>query len=233
MKIGITYTGNEEKHNNYVNWISGKDKEIVVVTLKEDLNNILEVASCDGIVLSGGIDIAPEFYGAKSGYPFEPKQFNNSRDIFELNVFRESLQYEIPVLGICRGMQLVNCFYGGTLVQDLDEKNETHKITEVVDKVHSIKAVADGYIKTLIGDENVLVNSAHHQCIDRIGVGLYFSAYSNDEVPEAMERVDKEKDPFLLCVQWHPERMFSSNLEKTPGENKLRDTFIKAIINNK
>lgn len=233
MKIGITYTGNEEKHNNYVQWIIGKNKDIDVVTLKEDLNNILEVASCDGIVLSGGIDIAPEFYGAKSGYPFEPNPFNKSRDIFELNVFRESLHNEIPVLGICRGMQLVNCFYGGTLIQDLDEKNETHKITNVIDKVHTINAVADGYIKTLIGDESVLVNSAHHQCIDRIGEGLYFSAYSNDDVPEAMERINKDNDPFLLCVQWHPERMFKSNLEETPGENLIRNKFLEAIKNNK
>ncbi|MCH5684410.1 gamma-glutamyl-gamma-aminobutyrate hydrolase family protein [Niabella sp. W65] len=228
MTVGITYTGSETKHNYYKEWVKGEDV-IQVITLSEELNNIDEVALCDGIVLSGGIDIAPEFYGAAEGYPNGPVSFNKKRDAFEWAVFEKTQQLEIPVLGICRGMQLVNCFYGGTLVQDLDENNSFHRITNTNDKMHSISVVPNSYMSEVVSGKYAAVNSAHHQAIDKIGDGLYITAFSEEGVPEAMERANKEEAPFLLCVQWHPERMFIFGLYDTPPSKGVRKKFLDAI----
>lgn len=228
MKIGITYTGTEPKHHDYANWVKGKDA-IEIIKLSEELNNISEVSSCDGVVLSGGVDIAPEFYGASGNYPHAPEKYNKERDAFEAAVFQETQQQGIPVLGICRGMQLINCIYGGTLQQDIAEKNAVHKITGVADKVHGISIAAGTTIHEITGSEYAAVNSAHHQAIGKLGTGLTITAVSEDGIAEVLERVDTGKSSFLLCVQWHPERMYKFGLQDTAASGGLRQLFLNAI----
>jgi len=228
MKIGLTYTGSEPKHTNYVNWINGPDA-IEVITLSAELGNLDAVAGCDGVILSGGIDIAPGYYSGISAYPNAPDHFHEERDAFETAVFRQTQNRKIPVLGICRGMQLINCIYGGTLVQDLESKNEVHRVADNQDKVHGIRIKPGSLLHQAIGNEQCAVNSAHHQAIGNIGEGLQITATAPDGVAEAIERIDASGNSFLLCVQWHPERMYHFGLEQTPPSIEIRRKFLNAI----
>jgi putative glutamine amidotransferase len=232
MKIGITYTGTDAKHDNYYRWIAGEE-DITIIKLSEDLNNLEDVLSCDGIVLSGGIDITPSIYGGEDVYTYAPEVFNYKRDVFELAIFKITQEKNIPVLGVCRGMQLVNCYYGGTLKQDLEQKNAVHKITEVSDKQHHIFIEPGSAMAEIVGDKQAAVNSAHHQAIDKVGSGLIVTATSGDGVPEALERSVVNDQPFLLCIQWHPERMYHFNLQHTAPAAGVRTKFLNEIKKNK
>ncbi|HEX7756048.1 MAG TPA: gamma-glutamyl-gamma-aminobutyrate hydrolase family protein [Niabella sp.] len=230
MKIGLTYTGSEQKHINYSNWIKGADT-IEVITLSAELNNLKAAASCDGVILSGGVDLSPGCYSGATGYANAPGHFNRDRDAFETAVFQTTQQKDIPVLGICRGMQLINCIYGGTLIQDLGTKNEVHRVANDLDKVHGITVVAGSMLHQVIGSRYCAVNSAHHQAIGIPGKGLQITATSADGVAEAMERTITADQPFLLCVQWHPERMYYFGLQQTLPSEGIRKKFLDAIKN--
>ncbi len=230
MTIGLTYTGSEAKHANYANWIKAKDA-IEVIELSDRLNNLDALASCDGVVLSGGIDISPQYYGGSEGYAHAPEPFHKERDAFEFAVFAATQERGIPVLGVCRGMQLINCYYGGTLLQDLQEKNSVHKITDQLDKVHGITVLPGTLLYQALGQLHCTVNSAHHQAIDRIGEGLKIAAVSEDGIAEAMERTQPEGKPYLLSVQWHPERLFRFGLQDTNVSKGIRAQFLASLQN--
>src|SRR5215216_6065699 len=101
IKIGLTYTGTEEKHNNYVNWLHANE-HVTIIRLSAEDNNLEAAKEMDGIVLSGGLDIHPRYYNNEvSNYVNAPECFNEQRDEFEKAVFEISQQYRIPVLGVC------------------------------------------------------------------------------------------------------------------------------------
>ena len=131
VKIGVTFS--ETSFENYLKWLQNKD-EIEIIVLSYEANNIDQIADCEGLVLSGGIDIKPE----NDNYENAPIQFNTKRDAFELAVLNEAFEKRIPILGICRGLQLINNYFGGDLILDLGEKNKQHKKGEI-DKIHQIK----------------------------------------------------------------------------------------------
>src|SRR5688572_12238377 len=126
MKIGLSYTGDYTKHANYVNWLKGND-DISIVRLAPEENNADLLKGCDALVLSGGVDINPDMSKGQSDYPNKPMHWQPERDLFEKSLYEEAIRDQIPVLGICRGMQLVNVLQGGTLVDDLGERNVKHK----------------------------------------------------------------------------------------------------------
>src|SRR5947209_5004458 len=107
MKIGLTYTGSSEKHNNYVRWLmSGEDIEVIRLSVED--NNLDAAGDCDGLVLSGGVDIHPSFYGGGMEYREMPAGWRKDRDEFEKAVLGLALELGKPVLGVCRGLQLIN-----------------------------------------------------------------------------------------------------------------------------
>ena len=129
MKIGLTYTGSDEKHNNYVSWLKSSEENPEVITLSAEKNNLNELRNCDALVLSGGVDMHPEFYNSsQTDYPNSPeKGFQKERDLFELAAFGLAQKNSLPVLGICRGMQLLNCALKGDLEQDIGNLNQLIK----------------------------------------------------------------------------------------------------------
>ncbi|QBN18368.1 gamma-glutamyl-gamma-aminobutyrate hydrolase family protein [Flavobacterium nackdongense] len=203
-KIGITLS--ESNYPNYPLWIKGNDASIAIIELSYESQNLQEVAQCDAIVFSGGIDMDP---GEQIEYPNAPKEFNLIRDQFEMAVLKKALEERKPILGICRGLQLINVFLEGTLHLDNGEaKNKIHK-KESEDKTHPIKVEKDSIFYSMVQQEFGIVNSAHHQSIDRLGSGLKAVAETEDGVIEAIESSNPEKQ-FLIAVQWHPERMSDS-----------------------
>ncbi|MBC7947357.1 MAG: gamma-glutamyl-gamma-aminobutyrate hydrolase family protein [Chitinophagaceae bacterium] len=228
MKIGLTHTGNPEKHQFYLQWL-GADKSVEVVELSAENDNLNELDSCDALVLSGGIDIHPKYYGASLQYTGAPEKFNQRRDEFEISAYHKAQEKELPVLGICRAMQLINVIHNGTLIQHLDNEAMigTHKGEP--DKAHNVHIKTDTLLHEIIGSDNARINSAHHQAIDKLGDGLTINAYSTDGIAEGLERLDGKGKPFLLAVQWHPERMFRFDLGDTPASKALRDRFFDEV----
>ena len=226
-RIGITTS--DTNFQNYPNWISGEGVEVVQLSYSE--KNIQDFDSCDGFVLTGGIDVHPAFYqNARVDYP-NTTVLNESRDLFEMQVFEYARQQNKPVLAICRGLQLVNIALGGNLIQDLQENGfENHRKGPDGDREHKIEVKPGTLLAQIAGVQHGFVNSAHHQGLDQIADGLKVSAFSEDGVVEAIEYKDANK-PFLLAVQWHPERIQipSSNLAFSQN---IRSAFIDAMLKN-
>jgi putative glutamine amidotransferase len=240
MNIGLTYTGSEEKNNNYVRWLKQNDKSVDVIILSaETKENKGSIEDCDGLVLSGGVDIHPGYYNNNNVvYPNMPQQFYEKRDAFEISVFKAAQTKKIPVLGVCRGLQLVNCILGGTLQQDLAGKNSVHKAIvnenkQQFDKAHGLHITPATLLAGITGTERLLVNSAHHQCVDKIADALTVNAVSDDNIAEGLEWKNKEGKPFLLCIQWHPERMYEFQLENASLSAGIRNQFIEAVKKTK
>jgi putative glutamine amidotransferase len=164
-------------------------------------------ADFDGILFAGGEDVDPSFYGEPRKY--ESVHADRARDEFELALLDDVLAARLPILGICRGIQMINVKFGGTLIQDLksdavieqehkqggSRANPTHSVT-VTDPESRLAEAFRGSCR---------VNSLHHQAIKRLGRGLKVTAHSEDGLVEAVEADDDY--PFLLAVQWHPEEM--------------------------
>lgn len=224
--IGITFT--KSHYANYPLWIKGDDDSVEIIQLQQA--NFDDLKMCDGIVLSGGIDSHPKFYtNERIDYPLSPKEFDVARDEFELSVFKFAQKNNIPVLAICRGMQLVNIALGADLIQDIEESGKAdHRSHGDVDGIHEIKVAKDSLLYEISGTESGIVNSAHHQAIGKIAKELLVTAFSHDGIAEAAELKNKEGKPFLLCVQWHPERLAHQQKENPFAEN-IRKGFLKAV----
>ena len=227
MKIGLTYTGRGEKHENYVRWLQGNDRQIKVVRLDKD--GAGEISECDGLVLSGGVDIDPLLYGGGMRYAHGPKHWQRDRDDFELKTLGLALESGMPVLGVCRGLQLINVALKGDLIQDLGAGDAVHEGERDSDKEHRVAVEADTLFGDIAGVRNGVVNSAHHQAAGRLGEGLRVSCRADDGTIEAIEWAEPLGRAFLLAVQWHPERMFVNRVGDDRFYAAIRDRFLREI----
>lgn len=229
MKIALTNTGDREKHGYYVQWLQRQDASIEIIRLDETDKNAHLLNQCDGLVLSGGVDIHPSIYRGPEKYPHAPKSWYRERDEFEMALFKKARDKDMPVLAVCRGLQLVNVVLGGTLIQDLGEAGDKTHEAGYEDKRHAIAIAPQTLLHELVGSDKADINSAHHQAIDTLGKGLQPNARAADGTIEGIEWADKAGKPFLLGVQWHPERMFMLGLGETPASRAIRDRFIAEI----
>jgi putative glutamine amidotransferase len=228
MTIGITYTGRDEKHQNYVRWLQHGDKEIKVLRLDKDGEKGL--AKCDALVLSGGVDIAPEVYRGTTGYGHAPADgWQRERDLFELSMLGTALERGLPVLGVCRGLQLINVAFRGDLVQDLGAGDDVHEATTNVDKQHRVVVEPGTLLRDVVGLDGGVVNSAHHQAAGRLGEGLRVSCRAEDGTIEAVEWAEPAGKAFLLAVQWHPERMFVNRVGDAGFYAAVRERFVREM----
>jgi len=239
MNIGVSYTGSDSKHAHYIRWLK-QDPGIHIITLSAETDeNKGSIEDCDGLVLSGGVDIHPGNYNSSNFvYPNMPPKLYQKRDAFETGLFKTAQKRKIPVLGVCRGLQLINCILGGNLQQDMAAKNSAHKaiVTEEhqqFDKAHGLHIVPGTLLSNVAGTTRSVVNSAHHQCVDKIAGDLMVNSHSDDNVIEGLEWKNKKDKPFLLCVQWHPERMHEFQLEHTSLAAGIAAPFFEAVSKNR
>ena len=180
-------------------------------TDRGELSALLE--RCDGLVLTGGQDVSPSLYGAEKQTeklgPLCPE-----RDAMDSTMLRLALEKDLPVLGICRGLQLMNAALGGTLWQDLPTQRPgelCHRMERPYDRAaHEVCLPEGGFLRELLGRERIGVNSCHHQAIRDLAPGLRAAAVAPDGLVEAIELPGKR---CVRAVQWHPEFSWRVNEE--------------------
>ena len=188
------------------------------VELSDPEQAVQDALTCDGLLLPGGGDMDPKFYGQERipacGEP------NLLRDAAEPLLLRAFLAADKPVLGICRGIQVMNAVLGGDLYQDIKPFEHLPHNGHWA-KVHTVTVRRGTLLSRILGQDTVLVNSQHHQAVDRVAPGFTLAALSEDGIVEAIEKPDAG---FCLGVQWHPEWLSDAD----PVMQRLFDAFVNA-----
>lgn len=172
----------------------------------------------DGLLISGGTDINPTLYGQ---IPHEKNDDpDDERDTMEIQLIRKALAMDLPLLCICRGMQVLNVAQGGDLLQHLPQ-TDLHRQIGVTD-AHAITTLPGTKLAAITQEGPHFVNSRHHQAVQRLGSGLMISAYSADHIIEGMELPDRQ---FAVAVQWHPE----DRMKTRAVDQRLFQAFAEAV----
>lgn len=200
---------------------------LVLPVIEEESVIVEQIKGVHGLLLSGGYDVSPHLYGEEPNPGLEA--VNQKRDFHEMQLIRQAYQAGKPIFGICRGMQLLNVTFGGTLYQDIGssipqalqhiQKTYPHVAT------HQIEVVKDTLLHQLFNQELISVNSYHHQAIKTLAPTFLVNARSKDGIIEGIEKMD---GGFICAVQWHPEMMF----KKSALMFKLFEGFVQAARNN-
>jgi putative glutamine amidotransferase len=173
-----------------------------------------------GLLLMGGTDVSPARY-REQARP-ETEKPDDERDAIELELIDQAIKNDVPLFAICRGLQILNVYHGGTLIQHLsDLAQHDPDIEDKAARVHEISIARDTLLGQIAGTERWQVNSRHHQAAGRIGTALRISARANDGTVEGLERPDRS---FVLAVQWHPE----DQVTQDPEQRKLFSRFAEA-----
>ncbi len=208
IKILLSSLGNA---NNYINALKKLNVNSTV------FNGDINLKDYNGLVLCGGGDISPEFYNeAFCG----SKNVNILRDIQEFYLIDNFLNANKPILAICRGFQVLNVYLGGTLIQDLKNVNK-HQNDDGGDIYHLVKAQRNSFLGELYGEE-FIVNSNHHQAVNKLSPMLSGTCYSNDGVLEGYENLNLK----IIGTQFHPERL---NHESNVNGSKIFKEFLGLI----
>lgn len=193
---------------------------IIPLSKPEDAKSYVD--KIDALVIPGGDDVSPIYYGEE---PLSKLGKNSpKRDLFDLALIKEAHKQQKPILGICRGLQIINVAFGGSLYQDLSYKasvNVQHEQkTDLKYETHSVMIEKDSFLSNIYVSK-LMVNSYHHQAIKRIAPNFKVTAKSTDGIIEAIEHTDQK----IYAVQWHPELMAKHNSE----HQKVFDAFVKSI----
>jgi putative glutamine amidotransferase len=220
--IGVTRCS---KLDDYLASVERLGARARVLEVTESPRKVLN--ELDGLLLTGGGDVDPVFYG-EDRHPLTDDA-EPGRDEFEIDLARRAMAENVPLLAICRGAQVLNVAAGGTLVQDIPsavESELSHSVTEPKDlECHEIDVVEGSKLSAVLGDRldgscSCRVNSRHHQSVGRPGDGLVVTARAADGVIEGIEKPDAT---FCVGVQWHPENFWRS------GEFRpLFEAFVQA-----
>jgi len=193
-----------DKRQNYTRWLETHQPDIEWVTFAPGSHVFTLIAQCHGLLLPGGRDVHPRHYGLaeKAG----SCHLEEERDGIELRAIEAAFEMNLPVLGICRGLQIVNVALGGSLIIDLPQAGiRGHGKIADSDSCHPVTIVPDSLLSDASTAEEV--NSSHHQAVDQPAHDLRVTAHAPDGVVEAMEWKEATGKGFLLLVQWHPERL--------------------------
>jgi len=221
------------KQLNYLEQDMARDlasKEVMPVLIPDLDDDILSayMDEMNGLVLQGGADLAPETYGEE---PIGRWLGDHKRDQYEIRLIQLAIERNLPILGICRGMQILNAFYGGTLYQDLNTQLQPpieHRNAVQYDSVHHIvHHKQDSWLAAVYETQEMMVNSVHHQGVKTLGENLIIeSICPQSNLVEAFRFHDTTQ--FVWAVQWHPE--FNHTLEGTiPSGAPIINHFIKEV----
>ncbi len=195
------------------------------------------VRQADGVLLTGGDDINPDIYGPGMRSALKAKAImtedGGRRDLFELMLVDEVFRQRKPLLAICRGHQLLNVALGGTLVVDIPTQKPSginhRQMERKSEVVHSVRLTRGSLLAKIAKTQRLGVNSTHHQAVAKVAPGLHAVARSSDGITEALELKTPGALPFLLSVQFHPERLMSRHVE----HRAIFEAFIQASLAEK
>lgn len=230
MKIVISVSDKEKTKGDQSPYykallaVGVKSDEIELVSPSQ--HSIPNMRDYDGVVFTGGKDINPKHYQEALKYP-GLVEVDEQRDAFEFELFERAHRCRVAILGICRGVQMINVKFGGTLYQDLKQefsaeppvRPEHNQSAARPEATHAVTLTDPDSALAETFKGSCLVNSLHRQAVKRLGRGLRVTAHSEDGLVEAVESADAY--PFLVGVQWHPEEMVDR-----PEARKLFETFV-------
>jgi putative glutamine amidotransferase len=226
VKIAVT-----KASANYINWLKKGDSTLVIVNMYPlDPDSALrELDRCSGLLVTGGEDVQPEYYGKESEKHL-CTETDPRRDTLEMALIRKALDKKIRVLGICRGEQIINVTLGGSLIVDIPSHflrlpriyHVVHQCEDYLKCFHPVNIFPNTLLRSVTGCDKGIVTTNHHQAVDQLAPGLVLNARSEDGLTEGIEWESPEGKSFMLGVQWHPERMDTSNCLS----GKLLEEFI-------
>lgn len=210
----IFILGDRETTINYVEAVEGVGAQAVCSSDPADSS------CCDALLLTGGADINPKLYGEENT---ASEGIDDLRDSKEYELIGSFLKSKKPILGICRGHQVLAAYFGGTLIQDVPDTEKHSRAGKPYDKVHTITATRDSWLHELYGD-NFSVNSAHHQAVKTTDLSI--DALSDDGLIEAISDENRK----IYGIQFHPERMSFRNRRDDTVDGKSVFQFFVSIL---
>jgi putative glutamine amidotransferase len=226
MKIAVSKTS-----ANYTNWLKKADSGLLIIDMYHmDIDSALAVLDhCSGLLVTGGEDVQPGYYG-KADEKSLCGTMDPKRDTLEIFLIKKAISRKMPVLGICRGEQILNVALGGTLIVDIPDYFKSaagsrlpaflpdrqagsirHQCPDYLKCYHSVTMLPNSLLRRITGCDTGFVTSNHHQAVEQLAPGLLINAVSGDGIIEGIEWLDPAGKSFLIGVQWHPERMDTSN----------------------
>lgn len=225
--IGITLNTRAEFIDFYVKAVAAAKGCPVLIGPVDDVNSLNPILKqLDGIIFSGGSDINPVYYQQTPKYGLG--EIKPHRDEFEMKLLNSCLEnFSFPIFGICRGFQLLNVYFGGSLYQSLEkEKSDgimhtAYKSYPIYYPAHSVTIETDSFLQKILGKDSLQVNSLHHQAIDNLASNLKATSVADDGIIEGIEALTAR---LIFGVQWHPEMM----AEKCSDSQKIFQGFINS-----
>ena len=228
--IGIFPSYNEETKqvfldDYYIDELLDSGAIPYIIPVTKDLKTLTQILdTIDGLLLSGGVDIDPKYYGEEN--TGKSVEISSAMDESEQILIKLAMEADLPILGICRGMQSLNVFCGGTLIQDIPSErgvSVVHRLDKPETAFHNITVEKDSPLSEAIGFGTHRINSYHHQAVKKLSPEFSACAFAEDGIVEAIYHKNKK---FILGVQWHPERDYHT----TPDSKKILDKFISVCI---
>lgn len=204
------------QRTTYADAIDAAGGRAVYLPCYKSTENVKEVVDMlDGLVVPGGADVEPTLYGEERLPECGTSMLSD--DEYDIALIKETIKQGKPILAICRGMQIMNVIFGGTLYQDIPSQYGKELFHSMhpggIENFHIVNLEPDSHLAKILGSDEVRTNSSHHQAVKDLAEGFRIVGRAPDGIPEAMEN----EDGSILCVQWHPERM--------QDEKRFRDLF--------
>lgn len=208
--LRIAISKMHSKHT-YSNWLHRYDTTAQLFNMYPiGIDSALKFAkTVDGILITGGADVFPGYYG-KINDTARCGKFDRYRDSLEMALIHFAIDHKIPLIGVCRGEQIINVALGGSLIIDIPTDCDTiikHSSKDWKLQWHEVNIVPGTKMAAISGVNHGTVSSSHHQAIEKLGKGLIITAYAPDSIPEAIEWENRGNKGFLMATQWHPEHM--------------------------